>query len=272
MRTPLPDKIPSLAVAILLVFPVIFPANPDPARGETQGLKPVWAALRESGLKPSGGSPKAMDLDGDGQAEYIGRARTYKSYNGRRLSAFYIVGKAGDDYKVLYKLVGNFEVSGESLIDFNGDHTMDYYFRYGRDGRDFGYVLVWVQPGSAKPIYQKKSPYSFDLEDLDKDGRSEIIQAEGALAGPGRGDPETDWRWRDVYRWDPGKTTYVRDNGRYPEFFRKRGEMYESLLAQIDAQDVPGFEWSANEEFFLDLRRRIETDYLKRIASITNKH
>jgi hypothetical protein len=255
----------ALLAAVLLTIGMA----PDAARGESPGLKPVWEALRASGLRPGDDPPKSMDLDGDGRTEYIGRAQTARLYDGRRLSAFYIAGRVKDEYKVLYKLIGNFEISEEKLVDFNGDHSMDYFFRYGRGGRDFGYVLVWFQPGSARPVYQRKWPYPFHLEDLDKDGRPEIIQSEGPSPGGITGGERDEWRWMDVYRWDPDKTAFVRDNARYPEFFAERGKMFEALVAQIDAQNVPGLEWTANEKTFLDLRKRIENDYLKRIAAIT---
>ena len=210
-----------------------------------------------------------MDLDGDGRAETIGEAVTLRSYGGRRLSAFFIAGTVDDQYKILYKLVGNFKITGESLIDFNGDHVQDYTFRYGRDDRDFGYVLLWNQPGSVKAVYRKKFPYSFYLEDLDQDGLSEIIQVAGPIAGPRDKGPVPDWQWMDVYRWDAPTTTFVLDNARYPSFFGNRRLKFEDLLGQIEAQNVPGFDWSGNEKDFLALKQRIETDYLKRISLLT---
>lgn len=265
---------PRYLISVSLIFIIVGPFTSN-AWGQTDdkatGIEAVLEALRQSGLRTQGTQPKAMDLDGNGEPEYMGRTQTNRKYSGKRLSAFYIVGKPEDEYKVMYKLIGNFNITHESLIDFNRDGVQDYYFRYGKEGSDYGYILLWNRISNFKPIYRKRAPLLFYPSDLNKDGVYELVQLVPPFSGPQINGVVPEWQWKNVLKWDEKKEVFVKSNHRYAKFYENLRTEYETVLKQIESEDVPGYEWTSFDLSFLELRERIETDYMERIGKITNK-
>ena len=261
-------------ISVSLIF-LIGASLTSNAWGQTHdkltGFEAVLEALRQSGLQTKGTQPTAMDLDGNGEPEYVGRTRTNRKYSGKRLSAFYIVGKPEDEYKVMYKLIGNFSITHESLIDFNRDGVQDYYFRYGKEGTDYGYILLWNRITSFKSIYRKRAPHLFYPSDLNKDGVYELVQIVPPFSGPQNNGVVPEWQWKDVLKWNEKKEAFVKSNHRYAKYYENLKPEYESVLKQIESEDVPGYEWTSFDLSFLELRERIETDYMERIGQITKK-
>lgn len=186
------------------------------------------------------GSVTKVDLDHDGQAEFVAKNLMILDpkpfYFGHSLG---VVKRTAQGFEVIVVSGPNFDTASIQrklqVIDFDGDDLKDLIYQrmFESYGADPSYsAIIYKNVGSHfKRVYARRIDDYLRFEDIDRDGRLELVETINEL---GLEEVGLKNYWTNLYFWSG--SSFRTDPRRYVDFYRKKAEQYAANIRNTRLQ------------------------------------